>query len=97
MFELTDYECRNDPQREWDRIVWKYQAGNGNINMGLFKIDCDQARNIARSYGLGKAKHTQVLYHRAINVVNVPTLNISGAKTSQWLKFVQSFTPIASN
>lgn len=93
MFELTDYECRSDTKRKWDTIIWQYLAGNGDINMGLFNISCNQARSIAKNFGLSKAKRTKFLYHKATNVINVPALNISGANTSQWLKFVQTFPP----
>jgi serine/threonine-protein kinase len=92
MFELTDFECR-DSQRDWNRIIWRYYAGNGDINMGAFDISCNQARNIAIAYGLGQRQRTEVFYYRAPATINVPKLNITGNKISTWLRFVQNFPP----
>jgi hypothetical protein len=93
MFELTNHECQDTPQREWNNIMWQYSAGDGKINMGFFDISCDRAREIASAYGLGQSQRTEVYYHKARNLVNVATLKISGNNTSKWLKFVQSFPP----
>ena len=97
MFELTDFECRNQQQRNWNRIVWKYYAGNGNIDMGAFNISCDQARKIATTYGLGQSQLTRVTYYRAPATITVPTLKIVGSKIPVWLKFVQKFPPVNAN
>jgi hypothetical protein len=97
MFELTNYECRNISGREWNNIVWQYSAGNGTINMGSFNISCARASQVVATYGLGRPQRTEVYYHRARNMVNLPTLNISGNKTAKWLNFVQSFVPTFNN
>lgn len=97
MFEFTNQECQNTPEREWKNIVWQYSAGDGKINMGSFDISCVRAREVVATYGLGQPQRTEVYYHKARNLVNVPTLKISGNNVSKWLKFVQSFPPEFNN
>ena len=94
MFELTDFECRNRPsESNWNRIIWRYHANNGNTNMGAFDISCSQARDVTVAYGLGQPERTEVFYYRARATINVPILNITGSKVSAWLGFVQKFRP----
>lgn len=97
MFELTNHECQTTPGREWNNIVWQYSAGDGTINMGYFNISCTRARQVAATYGLDRPQRTEVYYHKFRNIVNVPTLKISGNNVSKWLKFVQSFPPEFNN
>lgn len=92
MFEITHHECQ-DSYFNYQGISWGYEADNGNINMGIFNITCRLARDIAQAYGLGKTKPTNIFYYRAENVVNIPTLNITGDKVNKWLNFVQNFKP----
>lgn len=92
MFEITHNECQ-DSSFNYQGISWRYQADNGNVDMGTFDITCRLARDIAQAYGLGKTKPTDILYYRADNVVNIPTLNIAGDKVNKWLNFVQNFKP----
>ena len=94
MFELTDFECRNrNSESNWNRIIWRYYADNGNINMGAFNISCSQAHDVTVAYGLGQPERTEVFYYRAKATINVPILNITGSKVSDWLGFVQKFRP----
>jgi hypothetical protein len=92
MFEITHHECQ-DSNFKYRGISWYYEADNGNIDMGKFNITCKLARDIAQAYGLGKAQATNIIYYRADNVVNIPTLNITGDKVNKWLNFVQGFKP----
>ncbi len=94
MFELTDFECRNrNSESNWNRIIWRYYAHNGNINMGAFDISCSQARDVAVAYGLGQPERTEVFYYRARATINVPILNITGSKVPAWVGFVKKFPP----
>ncbi len=94
MFEVTDFECRSrNSEDNWNRIIWRYYADNRNIKMGAFDISCSQARDVAVAYGLGQAERTKVFYYRVKATINVPILNITGSKVSNWLGFVQKFRP----
>lgn len=92
MFEITHHECNltDIPQNSID---WKYQAGDGDIEMGTFTITCSLANSIATEYGLGQTEATEILYYRARSTVDIPILNITGEKIPQWLDFVASFEP----
>lgn len=92
MFELTDYECRSR-DRTWSRIIWRYKAGGGNIDMGAFDISCSMAAEIRNAYGLGKPEATPVTYYRARTTINVPILNITGGKVGTWINFTKNFRP----
>ncbi|NTW21494.1 MAG: hypothetical protein HGA42_18790 [Nostocales cyanobacterium W4_Combined_metabat2_030] len=95
MFEITYFEC-NQPDRGMppnQRIFWRYEAGNGGINMGTFDISCRLANQIAREYGLGKTETTKITYYRARATQEIPILNITGDKIPSWIKFLQSFHP----
>lgn len=94
MFELTNYQCRQDPGLM--RINWQYYANSGNTRMGAFNINCRLAQDIAVAYGLGRSEQTAILKDgRFEEVYDVPTLNIMGAnKISKWLSFSQTFRPI---
>lgn len=96
MFELTDYECRR-PDRNWSHIVWRYFANNGDVAMGSFMVSCDQAREVAETYGLGATERTTIYNSVSGNshqeTLTVPILDITGRKVPQWLTFVQRIRP----
>lgn len=92
LFELTNYEC-NQPERNWNRIIWRYKANGGDTHMGAFDISCSLARDIATAYGTGKTEATSVTYYRARATINVPILSITGNKIDSWLRFTQNFRP----
>lgn len=93
MFELTDYECRDNRDRTWSRINWRYEAGSGEINMGNFEISCQLASQIRGAYGLGRPEATNVIYYRARATVDVPVLNITGGKVATWMNYTRNFRP----
>ncbi|MEG4069848.1 hypothetical protein QUA42_21330 [Microcoleus sp. Pol11C2] len=104
MFEISHFLCDRD--RASEGYNWSYQAENGNIEMGRFKISCNLARSIAPAYGLGKPEITVI--RRNFNLKNgrpsftlekysIPTFNIAKNRVVQWRDFVQKFPPIPDN
>ena len=104
MFEISHFLCDRDRDREG--YNWTYEAENGNIEMGRFKISCNLAREIAAAYGLGKPEISVI--RRNFNLKNgspsfelgknsIPTLNIGKNRVLQWRDFVQKFPPIPDN
>ncbi|MCT7974071.1 hypothetical protein [Laspinema olomoucense] len=95
MFEITHFEC-NRPYGGMagnQRIMWRYEAGDGDIKMGAFDISCRLASQIAREYGLGRTETTNMTYYRARATEEIPILNITGDKIPRWINFLQSFHP----
>jgi hypothetical protein len=101
MFEISHFLCDRD--RTSAGYNWSYEAENGNIEMGRFKISCNLARSTASAYGLGKPETTVI--RRNFNLRNgrpsiavekyaIPTLNIAKNRAVQWKKFVQTFPPV---
>ena len=101
MFEISHFLCDRD--RTSAGYDWSYEAENGNIEMGRFKISCNLARSTAATYGLGKPKITVI--RRNFNLRNgrpsiavekyaIPTLNIAKNRVVQWKTFVQTFPPL---
>ena len=100
MFEISHFLCDRD--RASEGYDWSYEAENGNIEMGRFKISCNLARSIAAAYGLGQP---EILVIRrnfnlkngrpslAIETYSIPTLNIAKNRVLQWRDFVQKFPP----
>ena len=104
MFEISHFLCDRD--RASEGYNWSYQAENGNIEMGRFKISCNLARSIATAYGLGKPESTVI--RRSFNLTNgrpsfalekysIPTLNIAKNRVVQWRDFVRKFPSIPDN
>jgi hypothetical protein len=97
MFEVTYSDCQEIPNAGFR--IWDYYAGNGKISMGSFRITCQLAGEIARTYGLGKPKPTAIEYSQEeagkpiSRTRAIPTLNITGNKVDRWLNFVQKFRP----
>lgn len=101
IFEISHFLCDRD--RASEGYNWSYQAENGNIEMGRFKISCNLARSIAPAYGLGKSEITVIRRHFnqkngrpsiAVEKYSIPTLNIAKNRVLQWRDFVQKFPPI---
>ncbi|MEG4058215.1 MULTISPECIES: hypothetical protein [unclassified Microcoleus] len=101
MFEISHFLCDRD--RGSEGYNWSYQAENGSIEMGRFKISCNLARSIATAYGLGKPEITVI--RRNFNLTNgrpsfalekysIPTFNIAKNRVVQWRDFVQKLPPI---
>jgi hypothetical protein len=104
MFEISHFLCDRD--RTSAGYDWSYEVANGNIQVGRFKISCNQAREMVAAYGLGKPQLTVI--RRNFNLKNgrpsvaleqysIPTLNITKNQISQWIDFVKKLTPIREN
>ena len=95
MFEVTHFECnRSQGGMVSDgRIMWRYEAGDGEVNMGAFDISCRMANQIVREYGLGQTEATRMVYYRAPVTENIPILDITGDKVPRWIDFSVSFRP----
>jgi hypothetical protein len=97
MFEVTYSDCQEIPGA--GLRIWDYYAGNGKISMGSFRITCQLAGEIAKTYGLGKAERTAIEYSQeeagppVSRTRAIPTLNITGNKVDRWMNFVQRFRP----
>lgn len=101
MFEISHFLCdRDQASKGYD---WSYEAENGNIEMGRFKISCNLAQSIAAAYGLGKPEISVIRRNfnlknggpsLAIETYSIPTLNIVNNRVLQWRDFVQKFPPI---
>ncbi len=102
MFEISHFLCNRD--RTSAGYDWSYEAENGNIEIGRFRISCNLARSTASTYGLGKPKITVI--RRNFNQKNgrpsiavekyaIPTLNIAKNRVVQWKGFVQTFPPLS--
>ena len=101
MFEISRFLCDRD--RTAEGYNWSYQAENGNIDMGSFKISCELARSTATTYGLGKPEITVIrrnfdlpsgIPSIAVQKYAIATLNVAKNRVVQWRKFVQKVTPI---
>ncbi len=101
MFEISRFLCDRD--RTAEGYNWSYEAENGNIDMGRFKISCNLARSIAKTYGLGKPEITVIRRNfdqkdgrpsLAVEKYSIPTLNVAKNRVVQWRDFAQKFPPI---
>jgi len=101
MFEVTYADCQEIPNA--GGRTWYYFAGNGKIDMGQFRINCQLASDIANTYGLGKPERTAIEYSqeeagRPISRTrSIPILDITGNKIQRWTNFVQGFRPQSAN
>lgn len=101
MFEVTYSDCQEIPNA--GGRTWYYFAGNGKIDMGQFKINCQLASEIANTYGLGKPERTAIEYSqeeagRPISRTrSIQILDITGNKIQPWMNFVQGFRPESAN
>ena len=101
MFEVTYSDCQEIPQA--GGRTWYYRAGNGKIDMGQFRINCQLASDIANTYGLGKPERTAIEYSQGeagrpiSRTRSIPILDITGNKIQRWTNFVQGFRPQSAN
>lgn len=98
MFEISHYLCQR--QRQVEGYQWQYEAANGNVDMGTFRISCRLARDIATAYGFSGSERavvqkTSVSFNQPLfrEVWTVPKLNLVSTKASRWMEFVQKFPP----
>lgn len=96
MFEVANGYCRDG----WNSVEWHYFAGNGNINMGKFFMDCKLVRDITFAYGTGTPERTVITYGYGAaadkKVVNLPVLNLNGNKIPKFQNFLSRFKPIGN-
>ncbi|MEG3922666.1 hypothetical protein [Microcoleus sp. POL10_C6] len=101
MFEVTYLDCQEIPNA--GGRTWYYRAGNGKIDMGQFRINCQLASDIANTYGLGKPERTAIEYSQGeagrpiSRTRSIPILDITGNKIQRWTNFVQGFRPQSAN
>jgi hypothetical protein len=101
MFEVTYSDCQEIPNA--GGRTWYYFAGNGKIDMGQFRINCQLASDIANTYGLGKPERTAIEYSQGeagrpiSRTRSIPILDITGNKIQPWTNFVQRFRPQSAN
>lgn len=80
-----------------------YRAGNGKIDMGQFRINCQLASDIANTYGLGKPERTAIEYSQGeagrpiSRTRSIAILDITGNKIQRWTNFVQGFGSQSAN
>ncbi|MEC4807093.1 MAG: hypothetical protein SAJ12_20970 [Jaaginema sp. PMC 1079.18] len=103
MFEVTDWQCRNwrnspIPYQGEAGIVWIYEAANGEEWMGIFTIDCQEARRVMSSFTNGGNENTNIFYFEARHRMAIPTLRLTGSpeEAARWRRFVQSVPPQSS-
>jgi hypothetical protein len=105
MFEVSHFFCKQNPNLEG--LDWTYDAANGNIYMGNFKISCALASDIANAYDLNRLEPTTISFvdiqpdQSRDNPYSrdylVPVLNIStNRKILRWRNYVQIFKPFFS-
>lgn len=101
MFEVTYADCQEIPNA--GGRTWYYRAGNGKIDMGQFRINCQLASEIANTYGLGKPERSAIEYSQGeagrpiSRTRSIPILDITGNKIQRWTNFVQRFRPQSAN
>ncbi len=98
LFELTYAQCQKNDALQG--MQWTYEAANGNVNMGQFRIRCQTATEVVSGYRLGQAETIPVTIEGrqlvTIDQAPVPTLNITGTKVENWMRFVQTIRPVRS-
>lgn len=99
MFEVTQQICIASNGNAGS-VLWRYTAGNGTINMGTFRIECEDADGVAMMVGVGKPQSTTIYRSseggaRDSVVIDVLPLDFStDAKVSRWQTITRSFKPI---
>jgi hypothetical protein len=97
--EVTDHLCQKYQMPLESSLTWDYSAGNGSINMGRFKLTCEEA--FWAFSGLGhQGKPEKTVIHRSDEsgrdqiVLMVPTLGLNKTTIDRWQTMVQRFQPI---
>ncbi len=100
LFENTYQQC--EKKSALKGMNWQYEAANGNIPMGEFRLSCQTAREVVSGYHLEMSDRqiiqTQSLMNGAIQreTVSLPTLHIVGGKAERWMDYVQTIRPVFS-
>lgn len=99
IFSMTFQLCL-DSNGSSDSFLWHYRAGNGRINMGTFRVDCESADGASTMVGMGRKKPTTIYRSseggvRDSVVMMVPVLDLSSeAKIDRWQSITTRFKPI---
>ena len=100
LFEITYRQCQQNAALTG--MNWVYDAANGNVNMGQFRIRCQTAREVVLGYGLSESGVAQRTIYESFNggvkeaIENILPLNIVGRKSDRWLSYVQTIRPVFS-
>jgi hypothetical protein len=100
LFETTYQHCEQKPSLKG--MNWQYEAANGNIPMGEFRLSCQTAREVVSGYHLTQADRqttkTESLMNGAVQVssMDIPKLHIAGNKANRWMKYVQTIPAVFS-
>ena len=98
LFELTYSYCQNNSQLQG--MQWTYEAANGNVNLGQFRIRCQTAVELVSGYQLTDRESTTITMEgrqqATTNTSLIPTFDITGTKVQNWATFVQTIRPMRS-
>lgn len=98
LFELTYSQCQNNSHLQG--MQWTYEAANGNVNLGQFRIRCQTAVELVSGYQLAERESTKITTEGREQVTRdqslIPTFDITGTKVQNWAKFVQTLRPVRS-
>ena len=98
LFELTYSQCQNNSQLQG--MQWTYEAANGNVNLGQFRIRCQTAVELVSGYQLADRESTKITTEGREQVTTdhslISTFDITGTKVQNWAKFVQTLRPLRS-
>ncbi len=100
LFETTYQQCEKKPDLKG--MNWQYEAANGNVSMGEFRLSCRTAREVVSGYRLTQSDRqltqTQSLMNGSVKreTLDVPKLHIVGSKANRWLDYVQTIRPVFS-
>ena len=100
LFEITYGQCQQNTALIG--MNWVYDAANGNVNMGQFRVRCQTAREVVLGYGLSQFGVKQPAIYESFNggvkeaIEEILPLNIVGRKSDRWLSYVQTIRPVFS-
>ena len=100
LFETTYHQCQQNSALTG--MNWVYDAANGNVNMGQFRIRCQTAREVVLGYGLSPSKAKQNMIYESSRgqvreaIAEILPLNIVGRKADRWVSYVQTIRPVFS-
>ncbi len=100
LFETTYQQC--EKKSALKGMNWQYEAANGNVSMGEFRLSCQTAREVVSGYHLEASDRqltqTQSLMNGSVQreTLTIPKLHIVGKKADRWLDYVQTIRPVFS-
>ena len=100
LFEITYHQCQQNSALTG--MNWVYDAANGNVSMGQFRIRCQTAREVVLGYGISQSGVKQRAIYESFSggvkeaIEDILPLNIVGRKADRWLNYVQTIRPVFS-